>query len=53
MHIAQSSSGALRKKGIYVNFQRKAGPWRPPVTLPVSADEASAVVIQMRRESEH
>lgn len=39
----------LAENGIRVNFQRKAGPWRPPVTLPVSADEASAVVIRMRR----
>jgi hypothetical protein len=35
--------------GIPVNFQRKDRPWEPPVTLPFPADEASAVVVRMRR----
>lgn len=43
----------LAEKGIHVNFHREWRPWKPPVTLPICADEASAMVVRMREESEH
>ena len=39
----------LAAKGIFVRFPRTDKEWVPPVPLPVSADEASQMVIRMRR----
>jgi hypothetical protein len=43
----------LAEKGIFVGMPRTDGRWEEPVPLPVSADEASAMVVRMREESEH
>jgi hypothetical protein len=43
----------LAEKGIFVGMPRMDGQWEDPIPLPVSADEASAMVIRMREESEH
>lgn len=40
----------LAQRGIFIRLPRTDREWVPPVPLPVLADEASAVVIQMRRE---
>jgi hypothetical protein len=42
----------LAEKGIFVGLPRTDGKWEEPVPFPVSADEASAMVIQMRREDD-
>jgi hypothetical protein len=39
----------LAEKGIFVSLPRTDVEWEPSVLLPVSADEASAMVIRMRR----
>jgi hypothetical protein len=39
----------LAEKGIFVGLPRTDMEWEPPVLFPVSADEASAMVIRMRR----
>lgn len=39
----------LAERGITVGLPRTDKPWVPPVPLPVSADEASEVVVRMRR----
>jgi hypothetical protein len=39
----------LAEKGIFVRLPRTDKEWEPPVPFPVSADEASAMVIRMRR----
>jgi hypothetical protein len=39
----------LAQKGIFVGIPRTDGEWVPPIPLPVSADEASEMVIRMRR----
>jgi hypothetical protein len=38
----------LAMKGIFVRLPRRDKEWVPPVPLPISADEASAVVVRMR-----
>lgn len=43
----------LAEKGIFVGLPRADGQWEDPPVLPVSADEASAMVIRMRQESDH
>lgn len=43
----------LAEKGIFVRMPKMDGHWEEPPTLPVSADEASAMVVRMRQESEH
>jgi hypothetical protein len=42
----------LAEKGVIVDFRRRKTGWEPPVTFPVSSDEASATVIRMRRGEE-
>lgn len=42
----------LSEKGIFVGLPRTGVEWEPPVLFPVSADEASAMVIRMRRDEE-
>jgi hypothetical protein len=39
----------LAEKGIFVRLPRRDKEWEPPIPFPVSADEASAMVIRMRR----
>ncbi|HEU4882854.1 MAG TPA: hypothetical protein VFT45_11425 [Longimicrobium sp.] len=39
----------LAEKGIFVRLPRTDKEWEPPIPFPVSADEASAMVIRMRR----
>lgn len=42
----------LAERGIFVRLPRRDKEWIPPVPLPVSADEASAMVIRMRHGDE-
>lgn len=42
----------LAERGVFVNMARKASSWEPPILFPVSADEASAMVIRMRRNED-
>jgi hypothetical protein len=42
----------LAEKGIFVGLPRADGKWEDPIPFPVSADEASAMVIRMRREGD-
>lgn len=42
----------LAEKGIIVGMPRMDGHWEEPVRLPVSADEASAMVVRMRQEED-
>lgn len=39
----------LAQKGIFVGIPKTGQEWVPPIPLPVSADEASEMVIRMRR----
>jgi hypothetical protein len=39
----------LAERGIFVRLPRTDVEWEPPVPFPVSDDEASAMVIRMRR----
>jgi hypothetical protein len=39
----------LAERGIHVRLPRRDKEWEPPIPLPVSADEASAMVIRMRK----
>lgn len=39
----------LAEKGIFVRLPRTDKEWVPPVPLPISADEASEMVVRMRR----
>ena len=39
----------LAEKGIFVRLPKTDEEWVPPVPLPVSADEASEMVVRMRR----
>jgi hypothetical protein len=39
----------LAERGVFVGLPRTDKEWEPPVPFPVSADEASAMVIRMRR----
>lgn len=40
----------LAQKGIFIRLPRTDLPWEEPPTLPISADEASAMVVRMRQE---
>ncbi|HEY0020347.1 MAG TPA: hypothetical protein VGC13_28880 [Longimicrobium sp.] len=40
----------LAQRGIFIRLPEPGREWLPPVPFPVSADEASAMVIRMRRE---
>lgn len=42
----------LAERGIFVSLPRRDTEWAPPILFPVSADEASAMVIRMRRGEE-
>jgi hypothetical protein len=42
----------LAERGIFVPLSRRQTEWEPPVLFPVSADEASAMVIRMRRDED-
>jgi hypothetical protein len=39
----------LAQKGIFVRLPKTDGEWVPPTPFPVSGDEASEMVIRMRR----
>lgn len=39
----------LAEQGIHVRLPKRHKEWVPPIPFPVSADEASAMVIRMRR----
>jgi hypothetical protein len=39
----------LAERGIFVRLPRRDKEWEPPIPFPVSADEASEMVIRMRR----
>jgi hypothetical protein len=43
----------LAENGIFVGMRETGIEWDVPDPFPVSADEASAMVIRMRRESDH
>lgn len=42
----------LAEKGIFAGMPRMDGHWEESVPLPVSADEASAMVVRMRQEED-
>jgi hypothetical protein len=42
----------LAEMGIFVRLPRRDKEWVPPVPFPVSADEASAMVVRMRHGDE-
>jgi hypothetical protein len=42
----------LAEKGIFVRLRLTDTEWEPPILFPVSADEASAMVIGMRRDAD-
>jgi hypothetical protein len=43
----------LAERGILVRMPKMDNHWEDPPALPISADEASAMVVRMRQESEH
>ena len=42
----------LAERGVFVRLPRRDKEWEPPIPFPVSADEASAMVIRMRRDDD-